>query len=611
MDETNNLKTAKPISPRSAAAAALASVFLLWLSGPPLGWWPLAMVALVPWLTLIAQPSAITRTGYLAIWAASTLYWLFVLQGLRHAHPAMYICWVALAGYLGIYHVAFVGLSRRSLRTRLGGRSLPIAVVVPVVWVATECVRNYLLTGISVAMLGHAVANVPLMIQIADLGGTYLVGMVIVCVNVSMAMMWLRFRGQEHQQSASLAIAISLSALIGTIGYGVVRRQTPTGDPLATFALLQRDEAVVYEQSADREIEIFQNYARQSVAAVQSSSRPIDIVLWPESMFSGASPWMIMADDAKVPEQFYDIYPEARQDPSLFRRTVDDRIDYFQQRAQQLQWMSTPTNQPSGPPNAADAANAANAASDEPATTNQIEPAGDEPKVGDAEDSRSVVALSPPAILAGCGVVEYDDSVGSYSAVVHIDSDGKVVDWYGKNHLVMFGEYVPIAPWIPGLRSLIPPGMGLRTGAGGKAMQIGDTIVAPNICIETAVERVAVNQLRELAAEGTMPDVIATVTNDGWFDDSSVIEHHLRCAQLVAVACRRPIVSAANNGPTAWIDSNGSIVKRLPIGANETLIATPRRDNRSSVYVQIGAIPAWICVLLTAATTIRRKPKQK
>ncbi len=94
-----------------------------------------------------------------------------------------------------------------------------------------------------------------------------------------------------------------------------------------------------------------------------------------------------------------------------------------------------------------------------------------------------------------------------------------------------------------------------------------------------------------------MPDVVVTVTNDGWFDDSSVIDHHLRCGQLVAVGCRRPLLSAANNGPTAWIDSRGQIVDRLPKGINGAVIASPRQDDRTSLYVRIGDWPARLCVL--------------
>ena len=189
-----------------------------------------------------------------------------------------------------------------------------------------------------------------------------------------------------------------------------------------------------------------------------------------------------------------------------------------------------------------------------------------------------------------------------YSGVVHVSGEGKLADWYGKTHLVMFGEYVPIIPYLPGLRSLVPEGLGLRTGPGAKRFVVGETAVVPNICIETAVERVTINQVAELQRRGQSADVIVTVTNDGWFDDSSIIDHHLRCAQLVAVGCRRPILSAANNGPTAWIDSRGQLVQRLARGSNGAIIATPARETRQTLYVSIGDWPArllaFICLVV-------------
>ena len=51
---------------------------------------------------------------------------------------------------------------------------------------------------------------------------------------------------------------------------------------------------------------------------------------------------------------------------------------------------------------------------------------------------------------------------------------------------------------------------------------------------------------------------------------------------------RLQAVSAANNGPTAWIDSCGRIVKRLETGTNGHLIASPTRDSRISWVRRLG-----------------------
>jgi apolipoprotein N-acyltransferase len=494
----------------------------------------------------------LTRQACLVIWAASTLYWLVSLQGLRHAHAVMYLCWIALAGYLAVYHLLFVVVLRRMLSKRI-----PIVVAAPIAWVGQECVRNYLLTGISVLMLGHTMADVPSMIQIADLLGTYGVSFVLVVTNVGVFLLVDLFRRRAKLKESLPSMGVAAVLLIATTGYGAYRLQEPTGQPTATFALIQRNEEVEYGQGDDREIEIFQNYARQSTDSIGASQQTVDAVVWPESMFSGGNPWMMAESDATVPA-------EASMSPNEFQLCVDQTRDYFLRRAGYVQ----------------EAIAAASGAS------------------------------RPPHLLLGCGVVHYKDVPNVYSGVISIKPDGSLEDWYGKTHLVMFGEYVPIVPHLPGLRSLVPPGLGLQTGPGVKRLIVGDTSVAPNICIETAVERVTVNQMAALLAQDMMPDVVVTVTNDGWFDGSSVIDHHLRCGQLVAVGCRRPILSAANEGPTAWVDSCGAVVQRLPTGTNGAVIATPRLDRRSSIYVRIGDWPARLCVLAAiAAVCIRRNDK--
>ncbi len=519
---------------------------LLWLAQPPLAIWPFAFVAIILWLCWIVSPVPVTKRDYTFLWVASTLFWLATLQGLRHAHPAMYFCWGLLSAYLAVFHVGFVVVGRRMVE-----RGVSLTIAAPVAWVAQECVRNYLLTGISAAMLGHTMADVPFMIQIADLFGTYGIGAVLVSINVAIFLSWQLWRGQSDRRSATTSISIATTLLVATLIYGYYRTGEPTGEPLATFALLQRDEEVNYEQSYERQEEIFQNYARQAIEAVRDTQEAVDIVVWPESMFSGATPWMTVDPDLVVPA-------EAQMSAAEFQASVNEHQRYFSQRAKFIQTLI----------------------------------------------AAETPGRNPPELIAGCGVVRYADVPQSYSAVVHVGPDGEVVDWYGKTHLVLVGEYIPIINWIPSLRSFVPH---LDRGDGAKRMNVAGTGIAPNICIETAVERVTVNQFADLVGRKETPDVIVTVTNDGWFDDSSVIEHHLRCAQLVAVSIRRPVVSAANNGPTASIDSSGAITARLNVGSNETLITTPNRDDRKSVYAIIGAIPAWLCVALAALLTTRRR----
>ncbi|MDB4477199.1 apolipoprotein N-acyltransferase, partial [Rhodopirellula sp.] len=126
---------------------ALSSIALLWLAQPPMQLWWLGFVALVPLLYLISLKRRLTKRDYLKVWIVLSVYWLVSLQGLRHAHPLMHGPWLALGGYLAVYQTLFVVFSRYLIH-----RGIRALVVIPLVWVAQEYIRNYLLTGISVLM---------------------------------------------------------------------------------------------------------------------------------------------------------------------------------------------------------------------------------------------------------------------------------------------------------------------------------------------------------------------------------------------------------------------------------------------------------------------------
>ncbi len=564
---------------------AASGAALLWLAQPPLRLWPLAWVAVVPWL-LLAWQSHVTRRHYVILYVVSALYWALSMQGLRHAHPLMYGPWIALAAYLAVYPVLWMALVRvasclpQMPHSTEQGRTtfrLPLWISAPVVWVGLEWVRNYFLTGISAVMLGHTQADVPALIQIADLCGSYGVSFVIVLANTAIAegllAAYRRRRAaasaepaesglpvvNPHQAKPWLSGGVALATVLATVVYGFWRlgqAEAQSQTAAINLALIGRDEPIVFEQDTRRELEIFDAYFRQSYEAAEQAAKQnlqLDAVIWPESMFTGGLPWL-----AADPDRPIVVPPGLEMSESEFREIVLERQRQFEHRAAQVQAaLRQATGQATG-----------------------------------------------PALIAGCSIVSYNEPSGGHSGCVHIGPDGRVANWYAKTHLVMFGEYIPAMDYVPWIDRIIPPGMGLLPGKQPVAMAIGDRSVMPTICIETAVERVTLNQVRELIARGTAPDLLVNVTNDGWFDGSAVVEHHLRCAQFVAVACRRPLLIAANGGPTAWIDGSGRIVERLRNDAAGAILVTSRLDGRSGLYQQIGDWPARLFALACGVLAI-------
>ncbi len=220
-------------------------------------------------------------------------------------------------------------------------------------------------------------------------------------------------------------------------------------------------------------------------------------------------------------------------------------------------------------------------------------------------------ALAPSGPASGgaaCGAVDWSQWLPEL---------GEIDGHYDKMHLVLFGEYVPLAQQWPLLQQFTPLPFSSTPGAGPVTLDVrtprGTLRIAPSICYENVLPHVIAGQVRELAAKGREPDVLVNLTNDGWFWGSSELDMHLTCAVFRAVECRKPFLIAANTGFSAWIDADGRVVARGPRRAKGVVLAEVGPDLRRSWYLRYGDWPAGcclgVCVVLAAVGGRRRRPR--
>ena len=156
------------------------------------------------------------------IWAASAVYWLLMIQGIRLAHWANYFGWFALAGYLAVYLPAFLWLTRVAVQQV----RIPLWIAAPVIWTGLELARGHLITGFSIGLLGHALVEWTTVIQIADLFGAYGVSFLIVLVAACGGRMpAVAAQGRPAWRWAP--VLVTLAALACTGAYGYHRLRTP------------------------------------------------------------------------------------------------------------------------------------------------------------------------------------------------------------------------------------------------------------------------------------------------------------------------------------------------------------------------------------------------
>ena len=148
-----------------------------------------------------------------------------------------------------------------------------------------------------------------------------------------------------------------------------------------------------------------------------------------------------------------------------------------------------------------------------------------------------------------------------YNAAWLFSATGETLGRYRKQHLVPFGEYIPLDKTFPFLQRLAPTGVscspGLEPGILHVARSAGEALsLGPLICFEDTVPALSRAAVRAGAR------LLVLMTNDAWFNGSVEPVQHLNQSVFRAVENGVPMVRAANSGVSCVVDAVGR-VKRL------------------------------------------------
>ena len=172
---------------------------------------------------------------------------------------------------------------------------------------------------------------------------------------------------------------------------------------------------------------------------------------------------------------------------------------------------------------------------------------------------------------------------------------------YAKQHLVMFGEYVPFSRWLPFLQKLAPVG-NFGRGPGAIIFDLGKAKTSVIICFEDVVPKL----VRRAATQEV--DFLLNLTNDGWFGNSHQQWQHARTAAWRAIENRRPLVRCCNNGITGWVDEYGQFygVTEDVYSKGTRLVEIPLRQGPHSptFYQRYGDWLSWSAVLVCVCVVL-------
>lgn len=194
-------------------------------------------------------------------------------------------------------------------------------------------------------------------------------------------------------------------------------------------------------------------------------------------------------------------------------------------------------------------------------------------------------------VLLGTGVYQ-DRSI--YNTVALFSKTGQLAGTFEMVRPVPFGEYIPgraILEWL-GLgtwtRSLLP----LDLSRGDSYTPLAE--FGTPICFESTFP----SPSRQLVKNGAQ--LLVTVTNDAWFDESSELAAHFSCAVFRAIENRRWLIQSANGGISGIISPRGEILSSLSVEG--ILVGDIRLLSEESLYTRWGDWPLLLAAGALAAS---------
>jgi apolipoprotein N-acyltransferase len=259
---------------RVAYPLAFLSGFLYFIGFPGVDIWPVSFVALVPLIVALRgqTPRRAAGLGWLAGFTMTMtgFYWLLEMLQVFSGFPVV-LC-VLFMAILCAYQGGRIALAGW-LYGRAEARGWPAAPVFALAFAVSELIYPLLFPW----YFGASVHNAPVMMQVADLGGPILVGLVLVAANLAIAEFIVARRRREKIDRRVVIVGVAVPFLAAI--YGLVRMRSVDGAMAAAekvrigivqgnLPLFDRNRALPLHVKMTQEIE---------------REKDVDLVVWSEA----------------------------------------------------------------------------------------------------------------------------------------------------------------------------------------------------------------------------------------------------------------------------------------------------------------------------------------
>ncbi|MDH5298531.1 MAG: apolipoprotein N-acyltransferase, partial [Desulfobulbaceae bacterium] len=529
--------------------AVLSSGLLLFLATPGTpGLAPCAWMALVPLLWACRQEASVADAAWLGLGAGMVFYtlslsWITIVLG-TYGHLGWLVSSTALlllALYMSLYLAIFAAGCRWS------SPALPLTWIAPPLWVGLDLVRSRFLTGFPWLDLGYTQFRTPIILQTADLFGHHTVTFLIVMVNAMLAVLvgvameiWNPKPGAARGRRQQLLVAVLPAALLLLAA-------------VAYGAIRQQQITQLCATAETRKIAVVQGNIPQDrkwSPSMQRETIASYLALSEEAVKGTRPPTLLIWPETALP--FYPL------ESPLFIDVVDRLVKQHQVNL----LTGAPHRQrpaPNAPPQYFNSAFLI-APADYPLSGMQLP-----------------LAKSPPM--------------------------GRIIGRYDKQHLVPFGEYIPLRSVLPFLAPVVETLGDFDRGGVSGPISCQNSRIGVLICFESIFPDLA----RSHVAKGA--NLLVNLTNDAWFGRSNAPWQHLSMSVFRAVETRRSLARAANTGFSGCIDPLGNSSGLSELFTPASLTASLPLLTTETFFVRFGHHFATLCLmaLVPAAIRVRRR----
>lgn len=498
---------------------------MLGLSFPPIPLFPLLFAAFIPYFKVLEKRSSlasINRFTYFTIFIYNfiTLYWVGSWQ--PDTDPFLMIAGVALLFFnpcvflipSSLYYLAYKKFGRKAA-----------LYLFPLFWVLVEYLYSISDFRFPWLTLGHSLPYFHSFIQIADIVGSFGLGIIVIYINIYF---YETYKNFVSQNKFIKHFSFGLILLIIPIIYGVIKINQPDEVKSSVkVGVIQPNLNPWKKWEAGNLTEQLNLYLSMSEKEVKNGAK---LLIWPET----ALPVYLLGGG--------------------YERLVE-RINSF-------------------------------------CDTNDVYLMTGMPYATFYFDSTKAPEEAKKT--------KSGNYYTSYNSIIVFEPGSKEVPMYGKVKLVPFGEKVPLVDYIPFLGDLIKWNVGISSWNEGTEQKVfniktedGNHKIAGVVCIESIYPRFVAGFVENGA------ELIAVVTNDSWYGNSSGPYQHKEMSVLRAIENRRSVVRSANGGISCVIDKKGNTLIDTPMFTRTSFAYDVELNSGETIYTRTAYVLPVISLIVS------------